>query len=85
MQKYDAIRHVCATVGMAYHTIGDYQYPSDGFCSECQQVQAGNYQNNRDALRYVRLAVLEKLRRDGYTPKAYRNGKKMNIDEFASE
>ena len=85
MTKQDAIRHACTTVGFAYNSIGDFRYPSDGFCDECEVYGDAQYQNKGDALRYVRIAVLEKLRRDGFTPKAYRNGAEIPIDQFISE
>lgn len=62
----DAIKEACGIVGMAYHSIGDYSHPSDGFCREC--VGRGlSYQNAGVALEYVRRAVIEKLQRDGFT------------------
>lgn len=61
-----AIWEACDIVGMAYHSIGDYSQPSDGFCREC--VGRGlSYQNAGGALEYVRRAVIEKLQRDGFT------------------
>lgn len=68
MTRNDAIKHACETVALAYHSIGDYTEPSDGFCRDCNPSDkpASSYLNSGNALRYVRDAVVEKLRRDGF-------------------
>jgi len=68
MTKEQAIEHVCATVALAYRSIGDYSRPSDGFCAHCAKLQGPewHYQNEGHVLHYVREAVREKLLKDGY-------------------
>lgn len=66
MTRQEAITEACSIVALAYHSIGDYDYPSDGFCDKCSKLNLGTYQNKGDALEYVRKAVVEKLKRDGY-------------------
>ncbi len=63
----DAISESCRTVALAYHSIADYTHASDGFCPMCRNAhEHGQYKNDGYALRFVRDAVVEKLRRDGY-------------------
>jgi hypothetical protein len=65
MSKDKAIQEVCAIVGLAYHTIANYEHASDGFCSKCSHGYS--YQNSGKAIEYVRQAVLLRLKQDGYT------------------
>ncbi len=64
MSKDEAIREACSIVALAYRSIGDYSRPSDGFCNVCKPW--GHFQNDGHILDYVRLAVVEKLKRDGF-------------------
>jgi hypothetical protein len=67
MEKRDAIKEACEIISLAYHSIGDYSLPSDGFCSECAKLNPfGNYQNAGKAFDFVRRAVIEKLEREGF-------------------
>jgi hypothetical protein len=67
LTKEKAIEEACSIVSLAYHSIGDYSYPSDGFCNKCSKYSSPeNYQNAGQALNYVRLAVLNQLKNDGY-------------------
>ena len=66
MTKEECIRHACTTVGIAFHSIKDYRHASDCFCTD--HVHPGfTFWNEGIILEYVREAVVEKLRRDGYT------------------
>jgi len=68
MSKEEVIEEVCELVSMAYHSIGDYSEPNDGFCDRCQRVVGyNNYQNSGKVIHYVRNAVLEKLLVDGHS------------------
>jgi hypothetical protein len=66
VNQQEAIRHACETVSLAYHSIGDYNDASDGFCDKCPHNGKDTFRNGGHVLRYVRFAVLEKLKRDGY-------------------
>jgi len=60
------IQEVCSIVALAYRSLGDYSHASDGFCQHCQAQHPGwTFQHDGRTLDYVRLAVVEKLRRDG--------------------
>jgi hypothetical protein len=69
MNKTEAIELVCSIVSLAYHSVGDYTEPSDGFCTRCESMGCGtlNYQNGGKAIDYVRAAVVRALKEDGYT------------------
>ncbi len=62
MTKLESIEAACRIVSIAYRSIGDYNTASDCFC----QGGGWNYQNQGFALKYVRAAVIEKLKADGY-------------------
>ena len=68
MNRQEAIREACDIVGLAYHSVGDYSHASDGFCDECEKHQShlSNYSNQGTALDYVRKAVLNQLKADGF-------------------
>lgn len=72
MMTHEAvIRHLCETVATVYRTIGDYAHESDGFCHRCPpqtDPNAWNFRHRGLTLEYVRVAVLEKLTRDGLKP-----------------
>ena len=65
MTRQSAITQVCTIVSVAFHSIGDYSKASDCFCEDLENAE-GHYQNDGDAIAYVRKAVEEKLRRDGF-------------------
>lgn len=69
MTKEEVIESLCATAALAYRSIGDYSYPSDGFCARCNEMHGRSwiFQNTGYIAKYVRLAVLEKLVRDRYS------------------
>jgi hypothetical protein len=56
------IAKLCGIVGMVQRSIGDYSHASDCFC-----VETPNFQHEEKTIDYVREAVIEKLKRDGYT------------------
>jgi len=65
----EATREACSIIALAYHSIGDYTLPHDGFCDKCPAVRLKsewNFQNNGHIFDYVRMAVLSKLKEDGY-------------------
>jgi len=69
LTKEEAIEEVCSIVSLAYHSIGDHSHPSDGFCKECDKIAAlvGNrFENNGEAIDYVRRAVMNQLLADGF-------------------
>jgi hypothetical protein len=68
LTRIEAIREACRIIALAYHSIGDYSKASDGFCDKCSnhQTEHWHYSNQGAALKYVRTAVSEKLKRDGY-------------------
>ena len=69
MTKEEVIQHLCETVACVFHTKHEYEYPSDGFCRECERdCGCGDFQHSGRTLAYVRDAVIEKLIRDGYKP-----------------
>ena len=69
MNREEAIKEACGIIALAYQSIGDFRYASDGFCSECERDLEPNwdYKNDGYALDYVRQAVVDKLKADGYT------------------
>ena len=68
MNRQEAIKEACNIVGLAYHSVGDYSHASDGFCDECEKHQSrlSSYANQGKALAYVRKAVLNQLKADGF-------------------
>ena len=68
MTRDEAIEFSCSTLALAYHSIGDYGRACDGFCNKCvsRVGQSWHYQNDGTALRYVREAVLMRLKKDGH-------------------
>ena len=69
MTRDEAIREVCSIVALAYHSIGNYSQPSDGFCDMCPSGKHGawSYQNAGRAIDYVRRAVVLLLHSDGHS------------------
>lgn len=70
MTRQEATIEACAVFSLAYHSIGDYRQPADGFCDKCPGGRHGaewSYQNAGHIFQYVRAAVIEKLKRDGHT------------------
>ena len=67
MTRDEVIEHVCTTVSMAYHSIGDFTEASDGFCHRCRAIYPEScFQHSGKSLRYVRDAVVAKLKADGF-------------------
>lgn len=66
MNHQEAIREACSIVALAFHSIGDYSRPSDGFCDRCPYSGTPHYSNSGHILEYVRLATLARLKADGY-------------------
>ena len=67
MDREETIRQVCSIVALAYRAKGDYSLASDGFCNACAEGHGPGwtYQNNGQAVEYVRAAVVAQLRADG--------------------
>jgi hypothetical protein len=63
MTREEVIEHLCDTVGIVFHSIKDFSSTSDCFCGKCY---TGNFQHSGKTLEYVREAVIEKLKADGY-------------------
>ncbi len=67
MRQEEVERDACRILALAYHSIGDYSQPCDGFCDLCPcSGDPESFRHHPKVLDYVRQAVLEKLRRDGY-------------------
>jgi hypothetical protein len=68
MTKDESIVEACRIVALAYHSIGDFTQPSDGFCRKCPAPTSPgwHYSNAGQALAYVRRAVVAQLQRDGF-------------------
>lgn len=66
----DAAEEMCAILGLAFYSIGDFGSPCDGFCLRCPNgIGSGRehyYRNSGEVIEYVRTAVVEKLKRDGH-------------------
>jgi hypothetical protein len=65
MNKDEVIEHLCQTVSLVYNSIGDYSEPSDGFCARCPNHASPYFRHSGNTLRYVRDAVVAKLKADG--------------------
>lgn len=68
MTRDEVIEEACAILALAFHSIGDYTEPSDGFCRKCpaQTSPGWNFQHSGKTLDYIRQAVARQLRVDGY-------------------
>jgi hypothetical protein len=67
MTKEEVVEQVCAIVAIAYHSIGNYESASDGFCNRCTRYASNEtYRNDGKAIDYVREAVVNQLKKDGY-------------------
>ena len=67
MTYKEVIKHLCQTVGVVFNTIKDYSKASDCFCNENARTSQ-SFLHSGITLKYVRDAVIEKLKRDGYNP-----------------
>ena len=65
MTKQKATREACSIMGLVYRAFNDYSKPSDGFCDICSG-RFMSYANDGHTLEYVRKAVLNQLKSDGY-------------------
>jgi hypothetical protein len=63
MKQKDVVREVCAIVALAFHSINNYDEPSDGFCDKCPNSGTNYFQHSG---RTVDCAVLDALKRDGH-------------------
>ena len=67
MTRDEVLEHICTTVALVYQSIGDYTEASDGFCKKCPFWNKPNaFSHSGKTLRYVRDAVVAKLKADGY-------------------
>lgn len=69
MTRDEVVTESCALLGLVFFSIGDFTEPCDGFCSKCVNginTDDTYYRNSGKVLDYVRLAVVEKLKRDGH-------------------
>ena len=67
MNRQETIEAVCEIVELAYRSIANFDSASDCFCNEPVECDLGNtYRNEGKAIDYVRTAVLEALKRDGF-------------------
>ena len=64
IDKEQVINHLCRTVSCVYVSIGDYSESSDCFCGK--KDMADGFRHKGETLEYVRAAVIEKLKRDGF-------------------
>jgi len=65
LTREQAITEACKIVALAYHSIGNYEDASDGFCDECI-ARGMEFRNAGGALAYVRSAVVRQLKADGH-------------------
>lgn len=71
MTRSEAIIEACRTRALVYRTIGNYEEPCDGFCDICAKecgwtATDEGFRCGDTVTEYIRMAVLEKLKRDGY-------------------
>ena len=68
MTRQEAIKEACMVFALAFHSIGKYDHPADGFCDTCPagRDRGWNYQNSGRVFDYVRKAVLAQLKKDGH-------------------
>lgn len=68
MTSEEAVVHACITMALVYESMGDYSYPTDGFCKRCPfHNDKEAFKNNGKILTYVRQAAVQRLIRDGYS------------------
>ncbi len=67
MTKQKVIEIACAITGLVFHSMRDYNRASDGFCDKCQAL-GFSFNHSGDTLRYLRRAVENQLKADGFTP-----------------
>lgn len=68
MTSEEAVVHACTTMALAYKSMEDYSYPTDGFCRCCAfSDDKEAFKNDGRVLTYVRQAVVQRLLRDGYS------------------
>ncbi len=68
MTKSQVITEVCGIVALAFFSINDLNKSSDCFCEDGHGIDS-HFQNDGETIAYVRQAVIEKLRRDGFDVK----------------
>ena len=66
MTKDEVIEHLCVTRSMAYRSMADYSFPCDGICKRCARLW-WTFEASGRMERYIRDAVVAKLKADGYT------------------
>lgn len=66
LTQKEVIREACRIFSMAYHSVANYERPSDGFCDLCPFDGSSRFRHDGEILDYVRQAVVEKLNRDGH-------------------
>jgi len=69
LTRDEVLIEACSVFALVYHSKGDYSKPCDGFCPRCPSGVGHDdcyFRNSGEVLDYVRVAVLEKLKRDGF-------------------
>ena len=66
MTQEEVITYVCRITALVYLSIGDYSHASDGFCKICPNTNRPNFRHDGKTLEYIKQAVIEKLKKDGY-------------------
>ena len=72
LSRDEAIEEACSIMALAVRSIGNYQKSNDGFCRRCPHQNEGRellgwtFSNSGEGLAYVRRAVIEKLKKDGF-------------------
>lgn len=73
MKRIEIIREMCSIMALAWNAIDpEWKNSCDGFCDSCpfgirrtdEQIEP-YYRNTGDAVKFVRTAVVEKIKRDG--------------------
>lgn len=68
MKLNEVIKEYCRIQALVYLSIDDPTNPSDGFCEDCPGSTNPQYfRHSGDTIKYIRQAVLEKLRADGHS------------------
>jgi hypothetical protein len=74
--REEAIEEACKVYSLVYHSLSLSDEAQDGYCQKCAKLQKDQnypeYRNSGPTFDFVREAVVEKLKREGYRiPKGY--------------
>ena len=66
MTRAECIRYACETAALIGYSVRKNMGANDGFCDKCPFADNPMFRNDGAVLRFMRQAVVEKLRRDGH-------------------